>query len=54
MKRRVVITGLGAITPLGTGADKFWNVFMQGENGFALITRFDILIVKQLVLRLRI
>jgi len=42
MKRRVVITGLGAITPLGTGADKFWNGLCKGENGIALITRFDI------------
>ena len=33
---------MGAITPLGTGADKFWNGLCKGENGIALITRFDI------------
>lgn len=41
MKRRVVITGLGAVTPLGTGADKFWEAIRKGESGIGVVTRFD-------------
>ncbi len=40
-KERVVITGLGAITPLGIGIDKFWEGQMAGRSGVSLITRFD-------------
>ncbi len=42
MKKRVVITGLGAITPLGTGTEKFWGGLCKGENGIGIITRFDV------------
>ena len=41
MKKRVVITGLGAITPVGNGAEAFWNSLLEGKSGIARITRFD-------------
>ncbi len=40
-KRRVVITGLGCVTPLGIGVDAFWEGLLQGVSGAANITRFD-------------
>jgi 3-oxoacyl-[acyl-carrier-protein] synthase II len=39
--RRVVITGIGAITPLGKTAPEFWEGLMAGTSGVAPITRFD-------------
>ncbi len=41
MSRRVVITGLGLITPLGTGVDDTWNALCKGQSGIAEITRCD-------------
>jgi 3-oxoacyl-[acyl-carrier-protein] synthase II len=41
MKRRVVVTGLGLVTPLGTGVGKSWNNLCAGVSGIDLITRFD-------------
>lgn len=41
MNKRVVITGLGAVTPLGTGVDKLWEGLKQGKSGVSYITRFD-------------
>ncbi len=41
MQRRVVITGLGAITPLGTGLDKFWTDLIAGKSGIRKIQSFD-------------
>ncbi|MDE7435936.1 MAG: beta-ketoacyl-ACP synthase II [Lachnospiraceae bacterium] len=41
MSRRVVITGLGAITPIGNSVDEFWNAVKRGEIGFGEITHFD-------------
>ena len=41
MKRRVVVTGTGLITPLGTGTEKTWRNLCAGQNGIDLITRFD-------------
>ncbi|MBC7324508.1 MAG: beta-ketoacyl-[acyl-carrier-protein] synthase II, partial [Moorella sp. (in: Bacteria)] len=41
MQKRVVITGLGAISPLGTGIDKFWQALIAGQSGIGPITRFD-------------
>ena len=41
MANRVVITGMGAITPIGTGKDAFWNALLEGKNGISRITRFD-------------
>lgn len=39
--KRVVITGLGAITPLGNDVNTFWNNAIQGKSGAATITHFD-------------
>ncbi len=39
--RRVVITGLGAITPIGNNVKDFWSGLLEGKNGAALITKFD-------------
>jgi 3-oxoacyl-[acyl-carrier-protein] synthase II len=41
MKRRVVITGVGAVTPLGIGVEKSWQALCQGKSGIGVITRFD-------------
>ncbi len=41
MKRRVVVTGVGLVTPLGTGTEKTWNNLVNGKSGVARITRFD-------------
>lgn len=38
---RVVITGMGAVTPLATGVDKFWPKLLAGENGVARVTHLD-------------
>ncbi len=42
MTRRVVVTGLGMVTPLGTGVEKNWNAACSGESGIGPITRFDV------------
>ncbi|MFO7999783.1 MAG: beta-ketoacyl-ACP synthase II [Marinilabilia sp.] len=39
--KRVVVTGLGAITPIGKTIDEYWNNLVQGVSGAAPITRFD-------------
>lgn len=41
MSRRVVVTGMGAITPIGLSVDEFWNGIMEEKVGFAPITKFD-------------
>ena len=41
MKRRVVITGLGAITPIGNTVEEFWNGIKNGTVGIGPITKFD-------------
>ncbi len=40
-KRRVVVTGIGAVTPLATGAEQSWQALCQGKSGIARITKFD-------------
>lgn len=39
--KRVVITGLGAITPIGIGKDEYWDSLISGKSGIGYITRFD-------------
>jgi len=39
--RRVVITGLGVVSPIGTGVEKFWRHLTQGVSGVDIIKRFD-------------
>ncbi|MFI3251331.1 MAG: beta-ketoacyl synthase N-terminal-like domain-containing protein, partial [Eubacteriales bacterium] len=41
MKRRVVITGMGAISPIGNTVDEMWNSAKNGKNGVTPITKFD-------------
>ena len=41
MKKRVVITGLGCVTPVGTGKEDFWVNIKSGVSGIDKITRFD-------------
>ena len=41
MKRRVVVTGLGAVTPIGNTVEEFWAGIRAGKVGIGEITRFD-------------
>lgn len=41
MNKRVVITGVGMVTPLGTGVEKNWESLIAGKSGIAKLTRFD-------------
>ncbi|MEB3233388.1 MAG: beta-ketoacyl synthase N-terminal-like domain-containing protein, partial [Leptolyngbyaceae bacterium] len=40
-RRRVVVTGLGALTPLGNTVDEYWQGLMAGKSGIGPITLFD-------------
>ena len=40
-KRRVVVTGLGCITPLGNSIESFWSGLLEGKSGASEITHFD-------------
>ena len=40
-KRRVVITGMGVVSPVGIGTEEFWNALMAGKSGIGPITEFD-------------
>ncbi len=40
-QERIVVTGLGVVTPIGLSVDTFWKAMMRGESGAAPITRFD-------------
>lgn len=39
--KRVVVTGMGAVTPIGNTLDQYWNALIAGESGAAEITHFD-------------
>src|SRR5262252_10579432 len=39
--RRVAITGLGCVTPIGLGKDQFWSAIKSGQSGCEKISRFD-------------
>ena len=41
MRRKVVVTGIGPVTPVGTGVDDFWTGLTSGRNGIRRIERFD-------------
>ncbi|MEG0794037.1 MAG: beta-ketoacyl synthase N-terminal-like domain-containing protein, partial [Lachnospiraceae bacterium] len=41
MKRRVVVTGMGAITPIGNSVEEFWEGITAGQVGIGEITKFD-------------
>ena len=41
MARRVVVTGMGAVTPLGSTVDTFWDNIRKGQCGIKMITKFD-------------
>lgn len=42
MERRVVVTGMGAITPIGNSVEEYWNGLANGVNGIDNITAFDV------------
>ena len=39
--KRVVVTGLGALTPIGNNKDDYWNALVAGKSGCAPVTYFD-------------
>lgn len=41
MRRKVVVTGIGVLSPMGTGWSAFWRACVAGESGIGLITQFD-------------
>ena len=41
MNRRVVVTGMGCVTPVGSGWKNYWENLLAGKNGISLIAGFD-------------
>ena len=41
-KKRVVITGQGVVSPVGTGVEKFWKSLIEGKSGIRPVTHFDV------------
>ena len=41
MPKRIVVTGLGALTPIGLNVSTYWNNLLKGVSGAAPITKFD-------------
>ena len=48
MDRRVVVTGIGLVTPIGLGLDNNWKAICEGKSGIKKITKFD---TSELVIR---
>ncbi len=48
-RRRVVVTGVGAVTPLGNDAETFWENLTAGKSGAAAIQQFDLVTVKDMM-----
>jgi 3-oxoacyl-[acyl-carrier-protein] synthase II len=42
MKNRVVVTGMGVVSPIGIGVDNFWESLVSGKSGIKRVTRFDV------------
>lgn len=42
MTKRAVITGIGAVTPIGNNVDEYWNSLVRGKHGFDVITHFNV------------
>ena len=42
MNKRVVVTGMGMVSPLGIGVKENWEAICQGKSGIAPVTRFDV------------
>lgn len=40
--RRVVVTGMGVVSPVGNSLEEFWNSLLEAKNGIGVITRFDV------------
>ena len=40
-KRRVVVTGMGAVTPIGLSVDEFWQNVKEQNTGYSEITKYD-------------
>ena len=41
-QHRVVVTGMGVVTPIGNSLDTYWPALLEGRSGAGLITRFDV------------
>ena len=41
-KRRVVVTGIGIVSPFGCGVEKFWNSLLEGKSGVKTLTRMSL------------
>lgn len=41
MREKIVVTGMGAVTPIGIGVEEYWNNLTAGKSGVGAITRFD-------------
>lgn len=42
MRAKVVITGLGVLTPIGNSVEEFWKNLKKGVSGIAKVTKFDV------------